>query len=283
MRNRVLGTNMLATVATVLLIVGTAIGRQVPNADSTNPAKRFRWPNGRRAAVSLSFDDARVSQIDTGLALLKRQLVKVTFFVQAEQVRKRLDGWKKAVADGHEIGNHSNTHPCTANYSFSRLNALEDYTLEMMAAQLDGANAEIHDLLGVKPRTFAYPCGQKFVGRGLDVRSYVPLVAERFLVGRGYLDESANDPHVCDLAQAMGTSFDDMEFEQMRNQVEQAANEGRWVIFVGHEIGKRGYQVTDTAALEALCEYLKDPAHGIWLGTVAEIAEYIRQQRTSNF
>src|SRR5437762_2810991 len=78
MRNRVLGTNMLATVATVLLIVGTAIGRQVPNADSTNPAKRFRWPNGRRAAVSLSFDDARVSQIDTGLALLKRQLVKVT-------------------------------------------------------------------------------------------------------------------------------------------------------------------------------------------------------------
>ncbi len=283
MRNRVLGTNILATVATVLLIVGTAIGRQVPNADSTNPAKRFRWPNGRRAAVSLSFDDARVSQIDTGLALLKRQLVKVTFFVQAEQVRKRLDGWKKAVADGHEIGNHSNTHPCTANYSFSRLNALEDYTLEMMAAQLDGANAEIQDLLGVKPRTFAYPCGQKFVGRGLDVRSYVPLVAERFLVGRGYLDESANDPHVCDLAQAMGTSFDDMEFEQMRNQVEQAANEGRWVIFVGHEIGKRGYQVTDTAALEALCEYLKDPAHGIWLGTVAEIAEYIRQQRTSNF
>jgi peptidoglycan-N-acetylglucosamine deacetylase len=278
-----LGTNILATVATVLLIVGTAIGRPVPNADSTNPAKRFRWPNGRRAAVSLSFDDARVSQIDTGLALLKRQLVKVTFFVQAEQVRKRLDGWKKAVADGHEIGNHSNTHPCTANYSFSRLNALEDYTLEMMAAQLDGANAEVQDLLGVKPRTFAYPCGQKFVGRGLDVRSYVPLVAERFLVGRGYLDESANDPQVCDLAQAMGTSFDDMEFEQMRNQVEQAASEGRWVIFVGHEIGKRGYQVTDTAALEALCEYLKDPAHGIWLGTVAEIAEYIRQQRTSNF
>ena len=283
MRNRALGTNILATVATVLLIVGTAIGRPVPNADSTNPAKRFRWPNGRHAAVSLSFDDARVSQIDTGLALLKRQLVKVTFFVQAEQVRKRLDGWKKAVADGHEIGNHSNTHPCTANYSFSRLNALEDYTLEMMAAQLDGANAEVQDLLGVKPRTFAYPCGQKFVGRGRDVRSYVPLVAERFLVGRGYLDESANDPQVCDLAQAMGTSFDDMEFEQMRNQVEQAANEGRWVIFVGHEIGKRGYQVTDTAALEALCEYLKDPAHGIWLGTVAEIAEYIRQQRTSNF
>src|SRR5437879_6558466 len=279
MRNRVLGTNMLATVATVLLIVGTAIGRQVPNADSTNPAKRFRWPNGRRAAVSLSFDDARVSQIDTGLALLKRQLVKVTFFVQAEQVRKRLDGWKKAVADGHEIGNHSNTHPCTANYSFSRLNALEDYTLEMMATQLDGANAEIQDLLGVKPRTFAYPCGQKFVGRGLDERSYVPLVAERFLVGRGYLDESANNPAFCDLSRAMGTPFDDMEFAQMKKLVDEAAADGRWVIFVGHEIGERHFQTTDVNALKSLCEYLKDPTNGFWLGTVREIGTYIRNQR----
>src|SRR5438132_3739717 len=172
MRNRVLGTNMLATVATVLLIVGTVIGRQVPNADSTNPVKRFRWPNGRRAAVSLSFDDARVSQIDTGLALLKRQLVKVTFFVQAEQVRKRLDGWKKAVANGHEIGNHSLTHPCTGNFVWSRKNALEDYTLEQMRTQLKECNKRIQDLLNVKAEVFAYPCGQKYVGKGVNTKSY---------------------------------------------------------------------------------------------------------------
>ncbi len=280
--HRILYMSVAASLATVPLLVGPTVGRQVPQATPIHPAKTFRWPNGKRAAASLSFDDARVSQIDTGLALLNRQQVKATFFVQPENVRKRLEGWKKAVADGHEIGNHSKSHPCTGNYAFSRRNALEDYSLEMMAAQLDGANAEIESLLGVKPRTFAYPCGQKFVGRGLDVRSYVPLVAERFLVGRGYLDESANDPAVCDLAQAMGTPFDDMEFEQMKNRVEEAARDGRWIIFVGHEIGKRGYQVTDTAALETLSEYFKDPAHGIWLATVAEIAEYVRQQRTSN-
>ena len=284
MQNRMyrkLCMSVAGVLATAPLFAGPTIGRQVPQVSPIHPAKAFRWPDGKRAAVSVSCDDARVSQIDNGLALLNRQQVKATFFVQSENVRKRLEGWKKAVADGHEIANHSKSHPCTGNYAFSRPNALEDYSLEMMAAQLDGANAEIESLLGVKPRTFAYPCGQKFVGRGLDVRSYVPLVAERFLVGRGYLDESANDPGVCDLAQAMGTPFDDMDFEQMKDQVEKAANEGRWVIFVGHEIGKRGYQVTDTAALEALCEYLKDPAHGIWLGTVAEIAEYVRQQRAS--
>jgi peptidoglycan/xylan/chitin deacetylase (PgdA/CDA1 family) len=159
-------TSIAAVLGVVALAAGPSVWLQARQVVGSSPAKTFRWPNGKRAAVSLSFDDARVSQIDTGLALLDRQHVKATFFVQTENIRKRLDGWKKAVADGHEIGNHSKTHPCTANYSFSRANALEDYTLEMMAAQLDGANAEIESLLGVKPRTFAYPCGQKFVGRG---------------------------------------------------------------------------------------------------------------------
>jgi peptidoglycan-N-acetylglucosamine deacetylase len=248
-------------------------------AEETRP---FRWPNEKRAAVSLSFDDARASQIDTGLALLNEHHVKVTFFVQAENISHRLEGWKKAAADGHEIGNHSMTHPCTGNYAFSRHNALEDYSLQRMAAQLDEANAEIQRLLGIKPRTFAYPCGQKFVGRGVDVKSYVPLVAERFLVGRGYLDESPNDPAFCDLAQAMGTPFDDLNFEQMKKVVDQAAKDGRWVIFVGHEIGQRGYQVTDAAALAALCDYLRNPASGMWLSTVGEIGEYVRQQRAGS-
>ena len=230
-------------------------------------------------ALSLSFDDARLSQVDTGLALLRKHGVKVTFFLQGNQIEKRLDGWRQAVAEGHEIGNHSMTHPCTGNYEFSRRNALEDYTLQMMEKQLDAANAEINRLLGAKPRTFAYPCGQKFVGRERRAKSYVPSVAKRFLVGRGYLDEAANDPAFCDLAQALGTPFDDMDFEQILKLVEQAAKQGRWIIFVGHEIGERGYQTTDTKALDALCVYAKDPAHGIWLGPVGEVGAYIQEHR----
>jgi peptidoglycan/xylan/chitin deacetylase (PgdA/CDA1 family) len=182
------------------------------------------------------------------------------------------------VADGHEIANHSLTHPCTGNYAFSANNALENYDLAMMARQLDGANERIQQLLGVTPATFAYPCGLKFVGRGRDVKSYVPLVAERFIVGRGYLDEAPNNPAVADLSQAMGTAFDDMEFPQMKAIVDSAAKEGRWVIFVGHEIGERRWQSTDSKALALLSDYLKDPANGIWVGTVAEIGTYVRKQ-----
>ena len=236
----------------------------------------FQWPEGKRAAISLSFDDARLSQVDVGLPLLNKCGVKATFFVSPGNLEKRLDGWKRVVASGHEIGNHSRSHPCTGNYAFSLNNALEGYTLARMAEQIGGANADIERLLGVKAVTFAYPCGQKFVGRGKNVKSYVPLVAERFIVGRGYLDEAANDPAVCDLAQAMGMGFDDMSYEQMLKLVSKAAEQGRWLIFVGHEIGDRAFPTPDTSALESLCKYAKDPANKLWIGTVGEIGRYVQ-------
>lgn len=264
----------------VLNAQATPVPRHPAVHEQARPS--FHWPEGYRAAVSLSFDDARTSQIDTGLDLFKRLGVKVTFFVQPGGVQERLQGWKQAVLDGHEIGNHTISHPCTGNYEFSIDNALENYDLKRMEEQIDGANDQIQALLGVRPKTFAYPCGQKFVGRGIDVESYVPLVAERFVVGRSFLSESPNDPAVVDLAQAMGTVFDDMDFAQMKAVVDAAARQGRWVIFVGHEIGPRGDQSTDAEALEALCKYLKDPENRIWFGTVEEIGSYVHQQQTAN-
>ena len=62
--------------------------------------------------------------------------------------------------------------------------------------------------------------------------------------------------------------------------VDGAAADGRWVIFVGHDIGPRHYQTTDADALVALCEYLKNPANGIWLAPVEEIGTYILTQRS---
>ncbi len=241
----------------------------------------FKWPEGKRVAVSLSFDDARLSQIDTGLPLFDAHGVKATFYVSLHNAEKRVDGWKLAIKHGHEIGSHALSHACTANYHLSSKYALEDFDLPRMAKDLDEAGAGIQRLLGVTPKTFAYPCGQKFVGRGLAARSYIPLVAERFLAGRGYLDEAPNDPKVCDLAQAMGVGGDDLTAEQMLALIQRAAKRGGWLIFAGHEIGKKGFQVTDVAALEAVFRYAKDPANGVWLGTVESIARYVKKSRTT--
>src|SRR5437016_1452750 len=95
----------------------------------------FTWPGGARAAVSLSFDDARPSQAERGIPLLDRLGMRATFFVSPERVLDPAP-WKRAAQAGHEIGNHSMTHPCSGNFPWSRDNALEDYTLERMEKEL---------------------------------------------------------------------------------------------------------------------------------------------------
>lgn len=243
--------------------------------DST-AAPAFRWPEGKRAAISLTFDDARLSQVDRGLPILDRHGVKATFYVTpAGNLRQRLDAWRAAVANGHEIGNHTLTHPCSGNFAFARPRALEDYTLERMEGELDGASEAIEQWLAVRPTTFAYPCGQKFVGRGETCRSYVPLVARRFLVGRGAFNEGPNAPGFCDLAQTTGMDMDDKPFDYLKALAASAAAEGAWLILFGHEVGDGGRQSTRAEALDALCRYALDPASGLWIDTVAAIGRYV--------
>ena len=241
-------------------------------------ATAFAWPDNKQAAVSLSFDDARMSQVDAGTALLDQYGIKATFFVVPSSVEKRLDGWKKAVANGHEIGNHTLTHPCTGNFSWSAKNALEEYSLDDMRKELVEANKRIEELLGVRPEVFAYPCGQKFVGRGTNTKSTVPLIAELFIAGRGWRDEAQNDPGFCDLAQVSGIEMDGKNFDEILPLIEEAKKTGQWLVLAGHEMGESGLQTTRLTMIKQLIEYVKDPANGVWIAPVGTVAKYIRKQ-----
>ena len=243
-------------------------------------AEDFRWPEGKRAAISLTFDDARQTQITNGMPLFDQYGVKATFYVSLNRLEQEVDAWKAAAAGGHEIGNHTMTHPCSGNFSFVGYDrALEDYTLDAMRSELVESNATIERLLGVTAVSFAYPCGQKYVGRGRNLKSYVPLVAEHFLSGRGWMDEWANDPAFCDMAQLMAMELDGKDFEQVKQVINRTLANGGWLVFCGHEIADDGRQTTRMATLRALCEYARDPANGIWLDTVEAVTRHIHKQR----
>ena len=243
-------------------------------------APSFCWPAGKRGAVSLSFDDARLSQIDRGMAIFDAQGVKATFYVSPGGVTQRLDGWKAAVARGHEIGNHTVRHPCSGNFKWSRDKALEDYSIEQLEREILDANRFVEETLGVTPATFAYPCGETFVGRGRHTVSYVPVIAEHFLVGRGARNETYNDPAFCDLAQAACMGSDGKSLEQLKSMVDRAVADSGWLILCGHEIGDSGFQTTLAPALEALCRYCNDPANGIWIDTVETIGRHVAERQS---
>lgn len=242
--------------------------------------KPITWPNGAKVAVSLSFDDGRLSQVDTGIKVLNEYNVKATFYVNPGSMRERLDGWKKAVAAGHEIGNHSATHPCSGNYAWiAKGNELENFTMDSMRKNLLECSKAIKDELGVTATLFAYPCGQKYIGRGKHLKSYVPLIAEMFSSGRGWFDEMNNDPMFCDFAQLAGNEMDGKSFEQILKLINGAKSNGDWLLLAGHEMGENGMQTTNISMLRKLIEYSKDPANGVWLAPVGEVQEYIKKQR----
>jgi peptidoglycan-N-acetylglucosamine deacetylase len=241
---------------------------------------RHAWPEDHLAALSLSFDDARRSQVDVGLELIDQLGVRVTFYVLPNGVDKDVAGWRDAVSAGHEIGNHTARHPCSANFVWTRRHAIEDLDLSDMAAEIADADAWIARTLGVEPRTFAYPCGHTFVGRGRDTQSFVPLVADRFVAGRTFNDEAANSPIHCDLAQVHALGSDGLVFEQLRPILESTLEAGAWLVLGGHEIGHQGGTGTTlSATLASIVEWCR--VHQVWMSTVAEAAERVQALQQS--
>ncbi len=82
------------------------------------------------------------------LELLAKHNARATFFLIGRYVRQRPDIARAIQAAGHEIGNHTFTHP---NLIFLSARKLRQ--------ELDDCNKALEDTLGAKPRLFRPPFG----------------------------------------------------------------------------------------------------------------------------
>lgn len=151
--------------------------------------------------------------------------------------------------------------------------------MDQMRKELMESNKNIEKLLGVKPTVFAYPCGQTFVGRGKETKSYVPIVADLFMLGRGWLDEAPSDATYCDFAQLTGMEMDGKTFGDILAIIELAKKSHHWLVLAGHEMGESGPQTTRLSMLKELLEYSKNPANGIWIAPVGTVGKYVLEKR----
>ena len=238
--------------------------------------KKITWPVGKKMALSLTFDDGRGSQVLAGVKLLNQYGAKATFYVMPSAIEKSLPAWRDLANAGHEIGNHTSLHPCSGNFAWSRTKALEEYSLEKMAKELGESNRQISEMLGVVPESFAYPCGQTFVGMNENTKSYVPLVHQQFSSGRGWRDEAPNDPAYLNMAQLTGIEMDGQDFEEILPLIQDAAKQGYWLVLAGHEMGTDGNQTTRLSMLEKLIQYAQTPENGIWLAPVKDVTHFLK-------
>jgi peptidoglycan-N-acetylglucosamine deacetylase len=106
-----------------------------------------------RRAIALTFDDGPSESTPALLELLDRYRAPATFFQCGANVR-RLPGIAREVASaGHELGNHSDTHP---RLSFKA----PDYILD----QLTRAQESIEEATGNRPKLFRAPYGVRWFG-----------------------------------------------------------------------------------------------------------------------
>jgi len=242
----------------------------------------FEWPQGAEAAVSLTFDDGLRSQREVAVPLLNRYGVRGTFYVNPrDDYAAMLEGWRDATKAGHEIGNHTINHPCSKNFAFISefgRRALEEMTFEDIGWEIDETNRRLSETYPEQGRvSFAYPCYQPFVGRGAERKSYVPVVLERCVAGRGR-GEHSNDPLHCDLGYLWSWPCERMIGQTLMGIAEQAAAQGRWAILTFHGI-QEGYLSVAEGDLEELCAHLARETGRIWSAPVAEIANWVSTQQ----
>src|SRR5437870_4786239 len=96
-------------------------------------------------SVALTFDDGPSEDTERILELLDRYGVQATFFMLGRQVELFTEIARRVIEGGHEIGNHSYSHPL---YLLQRPRETR--------AQLERAHETIANATGIRPR-FARP------------------------------------------------------------------------------------------------------------------------------
>jgi peptidoglycan/xylan/chitin deacetylase (PgdA/CDA1 family) len=95
----------------VVLVLLAALGLN-GSARAETPAAIITCGDSSRHAVAITFDDGPSRRFTPQiLALLKQYQAKATFFVLGEKVEKYPDLIKAEMRGGHELGNHTFSHP----------------------------------------------------------------------------------------------------------------------------------------------------------------------------
>ena len=99
--------------------------------------------------IAITFDAAwSAEDTDELLAILKKHNAKATVYAVGDWVDKNPDAVKKFYESGHEIGNHSDTHP-----SFSKISR------EEIRQEIVNCNEKIKKVTGEAPKTVRAPSG----------------------------------------------------------------------------------------------------------------------------
>ena len=139
--------------------------------------KRFGKPNGKK--IALTFDDGPDDDFTPKiLDILKENKISATFFVTGVNVEKNIPIIERMYAEGHEIGNHTFTHPNLEITSRGRERVELRSTRLLLESILDhstllfrppyNTDAEPQDINQIRPLSIAKDEGYLTIASSID-------------------------------------------------------------------------------------------------------------------
>ena len=154
------GTGLLAGGAAAVCASAGVLAYAVRAPSSTLLAPSVYKGTDTRRAIALTFDDGPSESTPELLEILDRHHVPATFFQCGVNVRRLPQVSREVAARGHEIGNHTDTHP-----------KLYFQSTRFIYDELARAQEAIEQTSGVRPRLFRAPYGARWFGlRGVQHR-----------------------------------------------------------------------------------------------------------------
>ncbi|MBT1703757.1 polysaccharide deacetylase family protein [Chryseosolibacter indicus] len=249
---------------------------------SFSASAQKNW-NNKKCAVVLTYDDALNVHLDNVIPVLDSLGLKGTFYLSAyfPGSKNRLSDWKKAAANGHELGNHTLFHPCigkSKGRSWVRKERdLDNYSMERLVEEIRMTNVFLQALDGKTKRTFAYPCGDMTVNDS----SYVNNISNDFVSARGVEGRmsSINDANLFAIGSYM---INGQSGEEMIKLVKEAIKNNSLLVFLFHGVGGEHDLNVSLPAHRQLLQFLKKHEHEIWITPFIEATEYMKKNQTIN-
>jgi len=240
-----------------------------------------KWPNGAKAAVVLTYDDALDSQLDHAVPVLDAAGFKATFYLTGLKP-EAVPRWRAVAAKGHELGNHTVLHACPASDPSGDLSRTSNaYTTERMLTEIEQQNVFLTSLDGKPTHGFASPCGQTLAGG----RDYIEALRAAKLVTyvRGVYtspDDLRADVGRMDPMHMPSRGFpEEVTGAQLIEFAKEAGAGGGMAVYLFHGVGGDYLQVSDAAHRE-LIAWLVAHRSEIWVTTLHDALDWARRSKS---
>jgi peptidoglycan/xylan/chitin deacetylase (PgdA/CDA1 family) len=236
-----------------------------------------KWQGGAEAAVSLTFDDGSADHWSRGLPLWKEYGFHVTLGIMANKFigkPERIAQLQEAFDAGHELANHTSTHPDITTVPLETAIADIDTCQQLLLDNVQGLDRVL---------TFVYPYEQ------FDSLTIAMLQEQGFLFARSgtqdmvevtALNDGYNPPwfHLYSWA-----DLNMMPLEMWDDTVDTALTEGSWLIEQCHGIGVAGepgvgWSPRPESEYREHYDHIKSYGERLWIAPVSVVGRYIYER-----